>query len=675
MEKDNSRKSRFAIKKGLIGMAGSVRCPNCGKVYSAKEYSGDMFCKDCETLLERLEIDYLELFPYEPYPAQIEFMKDVLRVVGSRSILLAEACNGFGKTVSALSSLLPLGRGIIYATRTHEQVRQVLSEVEMINRRSGEGFTAINLASREHLCLNPECMDLPHRDAVEVCRILKENDDCPYSSEVEDVPKNLPNVISPEVIIKICRKFSLCPYFLARRASKDSRVVVIPYAYVFDPHVRESSGIQLSDKILVLDEGHNIDRVGQEILSDSLNMSLIELATNELKAVGKPQRHMRRLSDYIKRLGLNRSLMIESEKLERDLELSLGVEVLDFVDIYSDIVSQIRNYKIQRGETPICYLNGILSFLSLVASSRKEQYVALCQRNIYGIETLEYRCLDPSLALKPVIEQAAGVLVMSGTLSPSDLFSNIIGLENAEIKRYPAIHSSNKIQMTIDASVTTRFKDRSEEMIQRIGRIIALDLLDVPNGALIFFPQREFMMECLDSWGMNGILEVNKGNLFLSGKVLFIEGKDARENREVVEKYKNAALTHEGAVLCCVFRGRNSEGSNFPDDQARGIFLVGVPYANYGDPIVNAQIKYFNSRAKGLGRRWYTMDAFRAANQAMGRGIRGRDDWCRYWLLDYRYVSNIDLLSKWAVGSSLSIRGVKEEEVLLHNCSQTENFE
>ncbi|MGB9623203.1 MAG: hypothetical protein ACPL07_05080, partial [Candidatus Bathyarchaeia archaeon] len=81
-------------------MAGSVRCPSCGKIYSAEEYGRNRFCRDCKTLLERLDINHLELFPYEPYPAQIEFMEDVLRVVGSRGILLAEACNGFGKTVS-----------------------------------------------------------------------------------------------------------------------------------------------------------------------------------------------------------------------------------------------------------------------------------------------------------------------------------------------------------------------------------------------------------------------------------------------------------------------------------------------------------------------------------------------------------------------------------------------
>ncbi len=130
------------------------------------------------------------------------------------------------------------------------------------------------------------------------------------------------------------------------------------------------------------------------------------------------------------------------------------------------------------------------------------------------------------------------------------------------------------------------------------------------------------------------------GRPYLAGKPLFREGRDARANQDTVTRYKAAAVTPQGAVLTCVFRGRNSEGSNFPDDQCRGIVLVGVPYANYGDPLVRAQIAYYDRRSMGLGNRWYTMDAFRAANQALGRGIRSREDWCHYWLLDQRYAQH-----------------------------------
>ena len=125
-------------------------------------------------------------------------------------------------------------------------------------------------------------------------------------------------------------------------------------------------------------------------------------------------------------------------------------------------------------------------------------------------------------------------------------------------------------------------------------------------------------------------------------------------------RYKKSATGLKGAVLCCVFRGRNSEGSNFPDDEARAIVLIGVPYANYGDPLVKAQIRYFNTVKRGLGNEWYTMDAFRAANQSLGRGIRGREDWCHYWLLDRRYYEKINLLSPWAKGTSPRIIGDKQ---------------
>ncbi len=263
---------------------------------------------------------------------------------------------------------------------------------------------------------------------------------------------------------------------------------------------------------------------------------------------------------------------------------------------------------------------------------------------------MEYRCLDPSLAVRPVVESASGALIMSGTVSPLELFSEVVGLGDAEKKAYPAIQDPRNIRMVVDPGVTTTYRERSEEMILRIGRRIASEIEGVSNGALLFFPQRGFMHKCLDVWGVNGVVEIRRGRIYLGGKPLFVEGASASSNRETVTRYKTSAVTPEGAVLCCVFRGRNSEGSNFPGPQARGIFLVGVPYANYGDPMVRAQIGYYNRRDEGLGQRWYTMDAFRAANQALGRGIRGIDDWCHYWLLDRRYAERIQLISRWAQG-------------------------
>ena len=236
-------------------------CPVCGRSYSVDEYIEDRFCRNCDTLLRRTLQEKNEdvegwrsLFPYTPYSQQIDFMNDIEKVVEKNGVLIAEACNGFGKTASCLASILPLNRSIIYATRTHEQVRQVLNEISTINEASSTQFTAVNLASRSHLCINPDCNELPRGDALELCRSLRETEDCPWDHEILSLPRGLPLVLTQRVLISIGRKKGICPYYLARSVVKRSKVVVVPYPYVFDKRVRSSVDLEVSGKILILDE-------------------------------------------------------------------------------------------------------------------------------------------------------------------------------------------------------------------------------------------------------------------------------------------------------------------------------------------------------------------------------------------------------------------------------------
>jgi Rad3-related DNA helicase len=642
-------------------MSSTIHCPNCGRAHTVEEYLEDRFCRGCETLLtlsgDAFPGSWTRLFPYEPYPQQVEFIEDVVSIVGRGKVLVAEACNGFGKTVSALSCLLPLGRRIIYATRTHEQVRQVLLEMEKINEKAGEGYTAVNLASRDHLCVNPECRGLPANESQELCGVLRKSGDCPYISEMDKPPTGLPKILTREALMEEGRKRKMCPYYLARRMMKECHLVVAPYPYVFNPMIRLTTGLDLGGLVLVLDEGHNVDQVGQEILSDTLAERGLSAAAEEMRLIGKSPRFIDKLGEHLLRMDSERPRLVSAEALERDLELALGMSVAAFMDAHAPLVESIRARKAKDGNPPVCFLNGILGFFELLQGSVKEKYVGVYTRSYYGAPVIEYRCLDPSLAVAPVVAEAHGVLVMSGTLSPLDTFAEIIGLGDAEKRSYPSIQRSDKIQMVVDISVTTQYRDRSDEMIARMGETIGRELETVKQGALIFFTQRGFMNRCLDVWTEERILKAHGGRLLLAGKQLFREGRDAAQNRDVVARYKRMAVGVGGAVLCCVFRGRNSEGSNFPGDQARGIFLVGVPFANYGDPLVKAQIRYYNGLRPGLGNRWYTMDAYRAANQSLGRGIRGRDDWCHYWLLDRRYADNLGLITRWAQGDGAEIRG------------------
>jgi len=639
-------------------------------MHTIREFRDSHFCRKCGKLLtyrDRIDIDdrlgmkqhpsselrFLELFPYEPYPEQLEFMKDAESTLREGGVLVAEACNGFGKTACALATALSLGRRIVYATRTHEQVRQVLHEVQQINRKAGMEFSAVALASRQNLCLNDACRRLPPFEAVETCRVLRQTYRCPYKTKFNYSILRLPLVLSTRRLILYGRKRKLCPYFLSREAAKDSTVVVAPYQYIFNEAIRVKVGLNISDKILIFDEAHNADKIGQEVLSDTLSERGLHNAKRELDLLERSSDFIDRLLDYLESHVPDKPVLKSGSELFEDLERFLDEDLAFLVDSYMPVVDEIREYRLSEGQVPVCYLNGLLNFLSLVGSSERDSYVAIYRKSKSGLKIIEYRCLDPSLAIKPVIQEAYSALIMSGTLSPMDYFTEILGLSEAECRTYSAIARPENVHAYVDTSISTRFKERNEETLRIYGERITRLVKKIPNGVLIFFPQRALMKQALEVWLKNGFIKKKGKNLFLDEKRIFEEGRSARENARIVNEYKKAAKTNKGAILLAVFRGRNSEGSNFPYEEARGIFNVGLPYADYKDPFVKAQIEYLNRRKPRLGNLWYIMDAFRAANQALGRGIRHRDDWCHFYLMDRRYATHWRFISKWAVENGI----------------------
>jgi Rad3-related DNA helicase len=581
-------------------------------------------------------------------------MKDITRILQDQGILVAEACNGFGKTVCALASLLSLDQRLIYVTRTHEQVRQVLQEVEHINKTMNKTVSAVNLASRQHLCLNATCQQLSAVDAVDACRLLREEDLCPYRSEAP-IPRGIDPVLSIPRLRQIGEARRICPYFFARAMAEHTTVVVAPYQYVFNERIRSLMNLDLSRKVLVFDEAHNADQIGQDAMSDSLSERSLTEAQRELETLGLPAPFLTELTAHLeKNTSGNPNLEWGSQFQDTLCQVMNTPSLLHLVSEYSEYVEAIRISKIARGSRPSCFLSGVLRFLEHVARQPRDSFVAIYRKSPRGVNRIDYRCLDPSLAITPVVDEAQGTLVMSGTLSPMALFTELLGFQDAETQSYTAIANPANVKAYVDLSVTTRYSERRDAMTQRYGKQLLLAIPSIPHGILIFFPQRKLLHDTVASWKRMGVIQTRQSHMTLGGKVVFVEGAHAQANRRVVEEYKHAAVRERGAVLCCVFRGRNAEGSNFPYDEARGVILIGVPYADYSDPVVQAQINYYNRKQERLGERWYVMDAFRAANQALGRGIRHRDDSCTFILMDQRYGTYHMLISSWATQSGVS---------------------
>ena len=127
-----------------------------------------------------------------------------------------------------------------------------------------------------------------------------------------------------------------------------------------------------------------------------------------------------------------------------------------------------------------------------------------------------------------------------------------------------------------------------------------------------------------------------------------------------MDKYYRAVDSGRGALLVAVCRGKVSEGVNFADAYARAVLIVGIPYPNFKDSKVTLKRTYNDNKqgprtaAGGVlsGDKWYSQQAFRALNQALGRCLRHRNDFGSVLLIDERFKNpRVQAgLSKWLRG-------------------------
>jgi Rad3-related DNA helicase len=99
-----------------------------------------------------------------------------------------------------------------------------------------------------------------------------------------------------------------CPYFLSRDAAAKADLILLPYNYLIDPHIRStlSTNLQLHNSVLVFDEAHNLEGVCGD--SASFDLSAVTLA----QAISEIQRCVVQLLDPL-RTGADAGLLALSD--------------------------------------------------------------------------------------------------------------------------------------------------------------------------------------------------------------------------------------------------------------------------------------------------------------------------------------------------------------------------
>lgn len=117
-------------------------------------------------------------------------------------------------------------------------------------------------------------------------------------------------------------------------------------------------------------------------------------------------------------------------------------------------------------------------------------------------------------------------------------------------------------------------------------------------------------------------------------KPLFVESRDTN----VFPKYAEQIAGGEDGILFAVIGGKLSEGINFSDALGRCVVVVGMPYPNKMDVVLQEKMRYLEDQKPGLGKEYYQNLCVKAVNQAIGRAFRHQKDWAAVVFMDIRYT-------------------------------------
>ncbi|GET90084.1 helicase-like protein [Leishmania tarentolae] len=288
---------------------------------------------------------------------------------------------------------------------------------------------------------------------------------------------------------------------------------------------------------------------------------------------------------------------------------------------------------------------------------------------------IDLRCLDGSLAFSHLLKTVHRVVLASGTLSPFTQLSRDLGLEASLWRTVEGMHVVPPAQYSLTALTALPALSSSTHngttpqppllplrctyasllnpvFLKAVARAVVQltqTLRESSGGGVLLFVPNYAVLTALAKLTREALLVTQLGQEHQSVHAaapvqVFLEPRKAEALTEVLYQFQNYTQAPRcgTAILFSVYRGKVSEGLDFTDDMARLVLCLGLPLQPLKSWRVIAQRAYSGSE-------WYTTDAVRAVNQALGRCLRHVKDYGAVVLLDERYAQPHyqERLSKW----------------------------
>ncbi len=597
----------------------------------------------------------------QPRTGQEKLILDAYEAFKTNKIFLAHAETGLGKTDASLSAALGVAlksdpkKTIIFLTPKNAQHQIAIDCLREINQKFNLKLRVVDLVGKEHLCVEEEVMQKEGKTFYEWCKKKKEMEACGFYRNARgyntlqrekatiyrtEFAKQMGSIHSAGDIKEAAKEFSvagvptgLCPYEAAMDLAKKADVIIADYYHIFSPSVSELVLPKLGKKpencILIVDEAHNLPERVRGLLSTNVTTKQLQKAAEEALQINQKELSAK-LFTMEKTLREKGMRMPEKETQIGDKEWPTFFE------------GEKGNEWVEFGLE--CEMNGI----SYLEKSGKENSVLLHVGEFFekwgneseGLARIlkkwefadEYgvsvKALDPKPLTGPVLQKMHACLLMSGTLHPTAMYLDILGIppEKGKMGFYPSPFPKQNRLNLISAGHTTKYSERSEDSFQKIAEEAGKIVNQIPGNAVVFFPS----FKMLENIG-------NKMKDFTMRQLLFQrENMKMQETEKMVNEFKQHSHGF-GAVLLACTSGSFAEGLDFPGNQLLGVVIVGIPLAEMNLE-TRALVDYYEKRYRKGWDYGYIFPAMGRAVQAAGRVIRTPNDLGTIVFLDKRYT-------------------------------------
>ncbi|HHI04292.1 MAG TPA: ATP-dependent DNA helicase, partial [Candidatus Woesearchaeota archaeon] len=554
------------------------------------------------------------LFPHSVIRnIQDDMLLDVDNVVKNKKCLIMHAPTGIGKTAGVLAPVLAYAiknkLTIFFLTNRHTQHVIAIDTLKKIKEKYNLNIKAADIIGKKWMCPVPGIERLYSSEFAEYCKTVREDNKCEFYANTRK--KSKPTVkakavlselkqLSPchiETVKDLCSKQKLCPYEISALMARDANVIITDYYYIFSPTIRDSffKRIQkdINETIIIVDEGHNLSLRVRDLMTERLSIFMVKRAISEAKKFkyNEAKKNLIEIKNILENLAKdikeNREALIRREEFAKKVNM-----ISDYDDLISDfefIGDAVRETKKQSS------IGSIARFLNTWQGS-DEGFVRIIEKKPKAI-ILSYRCLDPSLVTRDVINSAHSTIIMSGTLTPTTMYRDLLGFEKDTVEKLykSPFPIKNRLNLIIPET-STKYSLRNEKQFRRIAKICADIVNEVPGNSALFFPSY-YLRDA-----------VNHFFTKLCRKTTFLENPNLNkeEKKELLEKFKS--YKDSGAVLLCVASGSFGEGIDLPG-VLKCVVVIGIPLQK-PDLEARALIDYYD---KKFGKGWdygYMFPAF-----------------------------------------------------------------